>query len=87
MYLSIVMYYQPGSSPTEFTKIDMKTFILGAIYASPWLESLSIYDNIGRVTNIRLRSSDIVEQLYEQISKAVIRGDTTFQLDCRPFQK
>ena len=87
MYLSIVMYYQPGSSPTEFNKVDMSTFVLGAIHAFPWLESISIYDNIGHVTNIKLRSYDIVEQLYEQISKAVIRGDTTFQLDCRPFQK
>lgn len=87
MYLSIVMYNQPGSSSTDFNKIDRKMIAFGGIEAFPWLESLSIRDNCGHVTNIRLRSSDIVEHLYDQIWDAVSRGDTTLQLDCRPYQK
>lgn len=87
MYLSIIMYYQSGSSPTEFNKVEKKTFVLGSVSAYPWLESLSICDNCGHTTNIRVRSSDIVEQLYEQLSRAAKRGDAVLQLDCRPFQK
>lgn len=87
MYLSIVMYYQPGCSPTEFSKVHKKTFVLGGVETAPWLQSLSIFDDRGRVTNIQVKTSDMVEQLYEQLSKAVIRGDAALQLDCRPFQK
>lgn len=87
MYISLIMYNQSYSSPTEFDHVLMETFPVDSVSACPWLNSLSICKPSGKVTNISVKSADVVEQLYNQITSAMTRGDTLLQLDFRPYQK